>query len=134
MALEISKVANKVSNVLNIPVTVDQVVQISQILNGEKSVGSVATKTKTKTSHVTKVNEGIRLNWNDWVNWDKVVYDGAIQVFSYGNDLPRPSGMSFSNLHQRFTQSAIKNARARGLKVSVKRLGRNEVRLSFFKA
>lgn len=81
MALEIAKVANKVSNVLNMPVTVDQVVQISQILNGEKSVGTVATKTATKLSPKKKETKSVANKPLDWSGFDwECFFDGEIHT------------------------------------------------------
>ena len=83
MALEIAKVANKVSNVLNIPVTVDQVVQISQILNGEKSVGLVTTKEVTKLSPNKKETKSIATKPISWEGFDFDRFlDGEIHVVS----------------------------------------------------
>ena len=64
MALQITKVANEVSNVLGTNVTVEQVVQISQILEGEKVTSSTSTMVKTKKKEPTKsLAKTPRLDW-----------------------------------------------------------------------
>lgn len=134
MALEIAKVASKVSNVLNVQVTVDQVIQISQILNGEKVTGgSTKVKTKTVAKKDQVASNDVRIVWSDWVNWNKIIVDGSTHVFKYGEDLPIMAGIRINNLHNRFVQAAIKNAAAHGLKVRTKRIGYREVMISFYK-
>jgi hypothetical protein len=71
MALQIAKVANEVSNVLGTQVTIDQVFQISQILDGEKSTSSTSTMVKTSVKKVKTSNpKGPRLDWKKF-NFDK---------------------------------------------------------------
>ena len=71
MALQIAKVANEVSNVLGTKVTVDQVVQISQIFGGEGVTSSTSTMVKTSVKKIkAPTSKGPRLNWKSF-NFNK---------------------------------------------------------------
>lgn len=127
MALEIAKVANKVSNVLNMPVTVDQVVQISQILNGEKSVGTVATKTSSKLDLKKKVDsKSIASQKLSWLGFDFDRFlDGEVHVvtaqeirefFGWGNTVK--TSVVLSRFSSRLGVHAMRN----GVKLRQKRI------------
>jgi hypothetical protein len=82
MALEIAKVANEVSNVLGTKVTVDQVVKISNILEGVNSPSPsnpVATMTKPKV--VKSKASSPRGKGLDWKKFDFNKYtDGELHT------------------------------------------------------